>query len=324
MTHAIRLHETGGVEVLRWEEVEVGEPGPGEALVRHTAIGLNFIDTYHRTGLYPVDLPAILGMEAAGVVEAVGAGVDDVVPGDRVTYASGPVGAYAEARVMAADRLVRIPDAISDEQAAAVMVKGLTAEYLVRRTYPVRAGQTILVHAAAGGVGLILCEWAQHLGATVIGTVGSDAKAELARAHGCDHPVVYTRDDFVARVLELTGGRGVPVVYDSVGQATWQGSLEVLAPRGMMVSYGNASGAVPPFRPIELATAGSLYLTRPTLMDYTATREELLAASAELFGLLEGGALRVEVRQRYALADAARAHEDLEGRRTLGSSLLLP
>jgi len=324
MTMAMRIHATGGPEVLRWEEAPVGTPGPGEALVRHTAIGVNFIDTYHRTGLYPLALPATVGMEGAGVVVAVGTGVTEVAVGQRVAYAGGAPGAYAEERLIPAHRLVLLPNDVSDEQAAAMMLKGLTAHYLLRRTYRVKAGDTILLHAAAGGVGLIACQWAKHLGATVIGTVGSDDKAAVARAHGCDHAIVYTREDFVARVRELTGGRGVPVVYDSVGRSTWEGSLDCLAPLGLMVSYGNASGPVPPFAPGVLAAKGSLFLTRPTLMTYTARREDLLAAAADLFTVVLSGAVRVEVTGRLPLADAAEAHRALESRRTTGSIVLLP
>jgi len=324
MTMAIRIHATGGPEVLRWEEAPVGSPGRGEARVRHTAVGVNFIDTYHRTGLYPLELPATVGMEGAGVVVAVGAGVAEVTVGQRVAYAGGAPGAYAEERLIPAHRLVPLPDDVSDVQAAAMMLKGLTAHYLLRRTYPVKAGDTILLHAAAGGVGLIACQWAKHLGATVIGTVGSDEKAAVAGAHGCDHAIVYTREDFVARVQELTGGRGVPVVYDSVGRSTWEGSLDCLAPLGLMVSYGNASGPVPPFAPGILAAKGSLFLTRPTLMTYTARREDLLAAAAELFTVVRSGAVRVEVTGRLPLAEAAEAHRALESRRTTGSIVLLP
>jgi len=324
MSHAIRIHATGGPEVLRWEEVAVGAPAPGEARVRHAAVGLNFIDTYHRSGLYPIPLPAVLGMEGAGVVEAVGPGVTEVAVGDRVAYAGGPVGAYARERLIPAHRLVPLPDSIDDVQAAGMMLKGLTAHYLVRRTYRVKPGDTVLVHAAAGGVGLLLCQWAKHLGATVIGTVSSDEKAAHARAAGCDHPIVTSREDFVVAVRSLTGGRGVPVVYDSVGRDTWDGSLDCLAPLGLMVSYGNASGPVPPISPLVLSAKGSLFLTRPTLMTYTAARADLLTAAAELFEVAGAGALRVEVRQTYPLAEAARAHRDLEARRTVGSSVLLP
>jgi len=324
MSHAIRIHATGGPEVLRWEEVAVGAPAPGEARVRHAAVGLNFIDTYHRSGLYPIPLPAVLGMEGAGVVEAVGPGVTEVAVGDRVAYAGGPVGAYARERLIPAHRLVPLPDSIDDVQAAGMMLKGLTAHYLVRRTYRVKPGDTVLVHAAAGGVGLLLCQWAKHLGATVIGTVSSDEKAAHARAAGCDHPIVTSREDFVVTVRDLTGGRGVPVVYDSIGRDTWDGSLDCLAPLGLMVSYGNASGPVPPISPLVLSAKGSLFLTRPTLMTYTAARADLLTAAAELFEVAGAGALRVEVRQTYPLAEAARAHRDLEARRTVGSSVLLP
>ncbi|ROR34112.1 quinone oxidoreductase family protein [Inmirania thermothiophila] len=325
MAKAIRIHEHGGPEVLRLEEVEVGEPGPGEVRLRQTAVGLNFIDVYHRTGLYPLPaLPAVLGMEGAGVVEAVGEGVTEVRPGDRVAYAGLPVGAYAEVRLIPAHRLVPLPDDIDDVQAAGVMLQGMTAQYLLRRTYRVQAGETILVHAAAGGVGLILCQWARHLGATVIGTVGSAEKAELARAHGCHHPVNYREEDFVARVRELTGGEGVPVVYDSVGRDTFMGSLDCLRPLGMMVSFGQASGPVPPLDIGVLAQKGSLYLTRPTLMTYTARREDLLASARELFEVVRSGAVRIEVRQTYPLAEAAQAHRDLEARRTTGSTVLIP
>jgi len=324
MSRAIRIHETGGPEVLRWEEVEVPAPGPGEALVRHTAIGVNFIDTYHRSGLYPVPLPAVLGSEAAGVVERVGPGVTEVRAGDRVGYAGGMRGSYAERRTIPTRALIPLPADVDDRLAAASLLKGMTAQYLVRRIHRVGPGETILVHAAAGGVGLILCQWAAHLGANVIGTVGSDEKAQLARAHGCRHPIVYTREDFVARVKEITGGAGVPVVYDSVGKSTWDGSLDCLRPLGLMVSYGNASGAVPPFAPSVLAAKGSLFLTRPTLMHYTAIREDLLATADELFDVLRSGAVKVEVRQTYPLSEAARAHRDLESRRTTGSSVLLP
>jgi NADPH2:quinone reductase len=325
MTQAIRIHQTGGPEVLRWEPVEVGVPGPREVLLRHTAVGVNFIDTYHRSGLYPVEpLPAMLGMEAAGVVEAVGAEVGELQVGDRVAYGSGPRGAYCEARVIAADSLVKLPEAIGDEQAAAVMLKGMTVEYLIRRTFAVQAGQTVLFHAAAGGVGLLACQWLSHLGVRVIGTVGSDEKAELARAHGCAEPVVYTRDDFVARVRELTDGAGVPVVYDSVGRSTFFGSLDCLAPRGVMVSFGNASGKPEPFDSAVLAQKGSLWLTRPSLMHYTASREELQVSAAALFEVLASGAVEVDIGQRFALSDTAEAHRALESRQTTGSTVLLP
>jgi NADPH2:quinone reductase len=325
MTKAIRIHETGGPEVLRWEDVEVGNPGPGQVRIRHTAVGLNFIDVYHRTGLYPVPaLPSGIGLEAAGVVDAVGEGVSDIAIGQRVAYASGPVGSYAEARLMAANRLVALPDGISDQQAAAMMLQGLTAQYLLRRTYRVQPGDAILVHAAAGGVGLIACQWAKHLGATVIGTVGSDEKAALAKANGCDHPIVYTRENFAARVMDITGSAGVAVVYDSVGKDTFEGSLDCLRPLGMMVSFGNASGPVPPFEPGILAAKGSLFFTRPTLMTYTAKPEDLQAMARELLEVVEAGHVRISVNQTYALKDAAQAHTDLEARKTTGSTVLVP
>jgi NADPH2:quinone reductase len=293
--------------------------------LRQTAVGLNYIDTYHRTGLYPLpSLPHAIGMEAAGIVVAVGDGVRDLAVGTRVAYASLPPGAYADERIVPADRLVRVPDEIDDRQAAGMMLKGMTAQYLLRRTHRVEPGETILVHAAAGGVGLILCQWARHLGATVIGTVGSDEKAELARAHGCHHPIVYTREDFAARVRELTGGEGVAVVYDSVGQATFDDSLDCLAPLGLMVSYGNASGMVPPVPLAVLAMKGSLFVTRPTLMAYTARRADLLATAAELFDVVRSGVVRIEVRQTYPLTEVAHAHRDLEARRTTGSTVLIP
>jgi len=323
MPKAIRIHETGGPEVLKWEDVEIGKPGQGEALIRQTAVGLNFIDTYHRTGLYPLPLPAVLGMEGAGMVEEVGAGVTDVKPGDRVAYA-GVLGAYTERRLIAADRLVPLPDGVSDIQAAAMMLKGMTAEYLLLRTHRVQRGETILVHAAAGGVGLIMCQWAKHLGATVIGTVGSDEKAELARANGCDHPIVYTRENFTERVRALTNGAGVPVVYDSVGKDTFLGSLDCLSPLGLMVSYGNASGAVPPFNIGLLAQKGSLFLTRPVLMAYTAKREDLLSCARALFGVVESGVVKIKLERTWPLEDAASAHRELEGRRTTGSTVLIP
>jgi NADPH:quinone reductase len=325
MTHAIRIHETGGPEVMRWESIEVGDPGPGEVRLRQTAVGLNFIDVYFRTGLYPLpSLPGVLGMEAAGEVEAVGEGVTTLSTGDRVAYATPPPGAYAEARIMPAERLVKLPDNIEEKTAAAMMLRGMTAHYLLRRIHRVEAGDRILVHAAAGGVGLIACQWAKHLGATVIGTVGSDEKAEIARAHGCDHPIIYTREDFVARVREITGGEGVAAVYDSVGKDTFMGSLDCLRPRGMMVTFGNASGPVPPFEPILLAKKGSLFLTRPTLFHYTSTPEDLAWASGDLFEVVGSGAVRIEINQTYALSDAAQAHRDLEARKTTGSSVLLP
>ncbi len=324
MPKAIRIHETGGPEVLRFEDVDPGAPGPGQARVRHTAIGVNFVDTYHRTGLYKLPLPSGLGVEGAGVVEAVGPGVTHVKAGDRVAYAGGPPGGYAEARVIPADRLVKLPRGIDDRQAAAMMLKGLTVWALLRRVHKVQKGETVLFHAAAGGVGLIALQWLKALGATVIGTVGSDEKAELARSHGCDHVVVYTREDFAKRVREITGGAGVPVVYDSVGKATFEGSLDSLAPFGLMVTFGNASGPVAPFDVSVLATKGSLFLTRPTVNTYTAKREDLESGARELFRLVSGGKLKVEVRGTYPLAEAAQAHRDLQGRKTTGSVILLP
>jgi NADPH2:quinone reductase len=325
MPHAIRIHETGGPEVLRWDSVEVNAPGPGQVLLRQTAVGLNYIDTYHRTGLYPLPaLPAVLGMEAAAVVEAAGPDVAGLAPGTRAAYASPPVGAYAEMRLMPADRVVKLPDAIDDRTAAAMMLKGMTAQYLLRRTYRVQAGDWVLVHAAAGGVGLILCQWARHLGARVIGTVGSAAKAALARDNGCDHAILYDRENFVDRVREITGGTGVAVVYDGVGKTTFMGSLDCLRPLGFMISYGNASGPVPPFEPALLSQKGSLFFTRPTLMHYTARPADLQASAAELFAVVSGGHVRIAIRQTYPLKDAARAHRDLEGRATTGSTLLLP
>ncbi|HSV28518.1 MAG TPA: quinone oxidoreductase [Candidatus Omnitrophota bacterium] len=324
MTKAIRIHQTGGPEVMRWEEVDLPDPGPGQALVRQTAIGVNFIDVYHRTGLYPAPLPATLGMEGAGVVEAVGEGVVEIAVGDRVAYAAGPIGAYAERRLIPAHRLVALPEGVEERQAAAIMLKGMTAQYLLRRTYPVRPGDTILVQAAAGGVGLLLCQWAKHLGATVIGTVGSEDKAALAKAHGCDHAIVYTTEDFVVRTRALTDGRGVDVVYDSVGAQTFMGSLDCLRPLGMLVAFGQSSGKVPPFDAGLLGQKGSLFLTRPSLFDYTAARQDLVSTAMELFDMVKRGFIKVEINHTYALADAAQAHRDLENRKTTGSSLLLP
>jgi NADPH2:quinone reductase len=321
MPHAIRIHETGGPEVLRWEEVEAGAPGPGQVRLRQEAVGLNFIDVYHRTGLYPQALPFTPGTEGAGIVAAIGPGVADLSVGDRVAYA-GPIGAYAEERLIDADRLVKLPDGISSEQAAAAMLQGMTVHMLLRRVHRLEAGETILVHAAAGGVGLILCQWAKAVGATVIGTVSTDDKAELARAHGCDHPIVYTRQHFVAEVERITNGAKVPVVYDSVGKDTFAKSLDCLAPRGLMVSFGNASGPVEPISPLVLSQKGSLFLTRPTLFSYVATRAELEAAAAELFAMILDGKVRVEVKQRFLLQDAAAAHRALEARKTTGSTVL--
>lgn len=325
MTKGIRIHETGGPEVMHWEPIDVGDPGYGEVRVRHAAIGLNYIDVYHRSGLYPLpSLPAIIGMEGAGIVEALGDGVSNLNLGQRVAYASMPVGAYAEARLMPADRLVALPDSISDQQAAAMMLQGMTAHYLLRRTYSVRPGDTVLVHAAAGGVGLILCQWAKHLGATVIGTVGNQEKAALAKTHGCDFPIIYTRENFADRVRDITGGAGVPVVYDSIGKDTFEGSLDCLRPLGMMISFGNASGPVPPFEPAILSAKGSLFFTRPTLMTYTAKPEDLQAAARELFDVVERGHVAVAVNQSYPLSEAAQAHIDLEARKTTGSTILIP
>jgi NADPH2:quinone reductase len=321
MPHAIRVHEAGAPEVLKWEEVDVGEPGPGQVRLRQEAAGLNFIDVYHRTGLYPQPLPFTPGVEGAGVVEAVGEGVADLKVGDRVAY-GGPVGGYAEARLVPADRLVKLPETISSEQAAAMMLQGMTAEMLLKRVYPVKSGETILVHAAAGGVGLILCQWAKALGATVIGTVSSDEKAELARANGCDHPIIYTRQDFVAEVERITGGAKVAVVYDGVGKDTFMKSLDCLARRGMMASFGNASGPVEPFDALLLARKGSLFLTRPTLYDYTFDAADLQQSARSLFDVVGSGKVRIEIGQRFALADAAEAHRALEGRRTSGSTVL--
>ena len=324
MTRAIRIQKTGGPDVLQWEEIDVGQPGEGQARVRHTAIGVNFIDTYHRSGLYPLPLPSGLGSEAAAVVEAVGPGVTHVRAGDRVAYAGGPPGSYSEIRVMPADRLVKVPDGISDKTAAAMMLKGMTAQYLIRRTHKVQPGETVLWHAAAGGVGLIACQWLKALGATVIGTVGSDEKATLARGHGCDHTIVYTREDVAKRVREITGGKGVPVVYDSVGKSTFQGSLDCLCPLGLMVSFGNASGPVPPFELSLLTQKGSLYLTRPTLNTYTATRADLEATAQDLFDVVLSGKVKIEINHTYALKDAQQVHRDLEGRKTTGSIVMVP
>lgn len=324
MTHAIRFHRTGGPEVLQWEEVGVGEPGPGEVRVRHAAVGLNFIDTYHRSGLYPVPLPSGIGLEGAGTVEALGPGVAHLQVGDRVAYAGGPLGAYSEARLISADRLIRLPDSLSFETGAAMMLQGLTAAYLLRRTFRVQKGDTVLIHAAAGGVGLIACQWAKALGATVIGTVSTEAKAELARAHGCDHPILYTREDFARRVRDITGGEGVPVVYDGIGKDTFTGSLDSLRPLGTMVSFGNASGPVGLIDPLLLSQKGSLFFTRPTLMHYTARRADLEALATELLGVVTSGQVKIEVHQRFPLQQAAAAHIALEGRQTTGSTVLLP
>lgn len=325
MPKAMRMYETGGPEVLRWEDFDPGQPEPGEALLRHEAIGVNFIDVYHRTGLYPLPaLPATPGMEGAGIVEAIGEEVSEVAVGDRVAYASPPPGAYAEIRLIPADRLVKLPEGISTRQGASMMLQGMTARYLLHRCYAVKAGDIILVHAAAGGVGSIVCQWAKHLGAMVIGTVGSPEKAELAVTNGCDHPILYNKEDFVSKVKEITNGRGVDVVYDSVGQSTFMKSLDCLRPMGMMVSFGQSSGPVPPFDPSILSAKGSLFLTRPSLMTYTAKREDLLLHAQDLFEVVEKGAVKIEVHQTYPLAQVAQAHRDLEARRTTGSSILIP
>lgn len=323
MATAIRVHRTGGPEVFTVEDVEIGEPGPGEVAIRHTAVGLNFIDIYQRSGLYPLSLPAILGMEAAGVVEGLGNGVAGFDIGDRVAYPM-TVGAYSTGRTIPAAKIVKIPDSIDDATAAAMMLKGMTVEYLLHRTFPVRSGQTILFHAAAGGVGLIACQWARALGATVIGTVSTDEKAALAAAHGCDHPIVTSREDIAARVREITGGEGVPVVYDSIGADTFEASLSSLAPRGMMVSFGQSSGPVASFDPARLAQGGSLFYTRPGLANYIATREELELSGQRLFDVVGSGKVRIEVNQTRPLVEVEQAHRDLEGRRTTGSTVLLP
>ena len=325
MPKAIRIHQTGGPDAMQWEDVEVGAPGPGEIRIRHEAVGLNYIDVYFRTGLYPApSLPFSPGMEGAGIVEALGEGVGSLAVGDRVAYAAPPVGAYAQERLMPAEKVVKVPAGIDARQAAAMMLQGMTVEYLLRRTCPVRSGDTILFHAAAGGVGLIACQWAKHLGATVIGTVGSDEKAELARAHGCDHTIVYTRENFTERVRELTNGAGVPVVYDAVGRDTFEGSLDCLRPRGMLVSFGQSSGKIDSFDVGILSAKGSLYITRPTLMTYTASRADLEDSAQALFDVVGSGAVRITVNQSFPLAEAANAHRALESRRTTGSTVLMP
>ncbi|MBL0142864.1 MAG: quinone oxidoreductase [Betaproteobacteria bacterium] len=324
MPHAIRIHKNGGPEVLQWEEVTIGEPGPNEARIANKAIGLNYIDTYHRTGLYPMPMPSGLGLEGAGVVEAVGPGVTELKAGDRVAYCNGPIGAYAEKKMHPVERLVKIPDGISFEQAACMMLQGLTVQYLFRRTYTLKAGETIVFHAAAGGVGLIASQWARALGVHMIGTVSSDEKAKLATDNGCEHIVIYTKEDFVARTKEITGGKGVPVVYDGVGKDTFMKSLDCLQPRGMMVSFGNSSGAVEPLNLGILAAKGSLYVTRPTLITHTTPRAALMAAADELFGHVLAGRIKINPRQSYPLKDAAQAHRDLEARKTTGSTILVP
>ena len=324
MTKAVRIHESGGPEVLRYEDVDIGDPGPGEVRLKHTAIGLNYIDVYQRSGMYPIgDLPKTLGMEAAGVIEEVGADVEGFAVGDRVAYAMG-LGSYAEERVWGTDRLVKLPDNIDDRTAAAMMLQGMTAYYLLNRTYQVKPGDTILFYAAAGGVGLIACQWAKHLGATVIGCVGSEEKAELARANGCDHPILYRDENVAERVKEITGGEGVPVVYDSIGKDSFEDSLDCLRPFGLMVSFGSASGPVDPFNIASLGPKGSLHVTRQTLATHTATRELLDECAGAVFDVVEGGHVKINVNQTYPLAETAQAHTDLEARKTTGSTMLLP
>jgi NADPH2:quinone reductase len=321
---AIRFDNTGGPEVLELQYLDLPPPGAGQVRIRHSVIGVNFIDTYHRSGLYPIPLPSGLGLEAAGTVEALGADVTSLKVGDRVGYCSGPIGAYAEANNVLTDRVVKLPDGVSDETAAAALLKGMTAQYLLKRTFPVKRGDTILFHAAAGGVGLIACQWAKHLGVTVIGTVGSEDKIALAKANGCAHVLNTREEDWVKRTRELTAGKGVPVVYDSIGKDTWSGSLDCLSVRGFMVSFGNASGAVPPFEPGILSAKGSLYLTRPTLMHYTRTREELQETADDLFAVIASAAVKIAVNQRFKLSEARAAHEALHSRKTTGATVLIP
>jgi NADPH:quinone reductase len=323
MAKAVRFHKQGGPEVMQYEDVQVGEPGSGQARIRHTAIGVNFVDTYQRSGLYPMQLPSVAGNEGAGVVEAVGPGVGELKPGDRVAYTGLP-GSYCDVRLVPADRLVKLPPGISDEQAASMMLKGLTVHYLIHTTYPVKKGEMVLWHAAAGGVGLIACQWLRALGVSVIGTAGSEEKTSLAKAHGAEHVVNYSRENFVDRVKNLTGGKGVPVVYDSVGKSTWEGSLECLRPRGLLVSFGNASGAVPPVNLGILSAKGSLYVTRPTLATHIASRADLVERANALFEVVKSGKVKIETTARYKLADAQQAHRDLEGRKTTGSIVLQP
>jgi len=321
---AIRFDNTGGPEVLELQDIELPPPGPGQVRIKHTAIGVNFIDTYHRSGLYPIALPSGLGLEAAGTVDALGQGVTALKLGDRVGYCSGPIGAYAEANNVPAEKVVKLPVTVSDDVAAASLLKGMTVQYLLKRTFPVKSGDTILFHSAAGGVGLIAAQWAKHLGVTVIGTVGSDDKVELARSNGCAHVLNTRKDDWVQRVRDITGGKGVPVVYDSIGKDTWTGSLDCLAVRGFMVSFGNSSGAVPAFEPGVLSAKGSLYLTRPTLMSYTRTPQELQETANDLFAVLGSGAVKIAINQRFKLADARAAHEALHSRATTGATILTP
>jgi NADPH:quinone reductase len=323
MAKAVRYHKQGGPEVLQYEEVQVGDPGPGQARIRHAAIGVNFVDTYQRSGLYPMPLPQVAGNEGAGVVEAVGPGVTDLKPGDRIAYTGLP-GSYCDVRVVPAERLVKLPQGISDEQAASMMLKGLTVHYLIHTTYAAKRGETVLWHAAAGGVGLIACQWLKALGVTVIGTAGSDEKASLAKAHGAEHVINYSRENFVERVKSLTGGKGLPVVYDAVGKTTWEGSLDCLRPRGLMVSFGNASGPVPPVNLGILSAKGSLYVTRPTLATHIASRADLVERASSLFEIVKSGKVKIETTGRYKLADAQKAHRDLEGRKTTGSIVLQP
>ncbi len=323
MVHAIRIHQHGGPEVMKWENVDVGEPGEGQVRLKHRAIGVNYIDTYHRSGLYKISLPAVIGTEGAGEVTAVGPGVSELKVGDRVAYAN-PMGGYAEERLIPADRVVKIPDSIDDRTAAAMMLQGMTVRYLLKETYKVGPGTTMLLHAAAGGIGLIACQWAKHLGATIIGTAGSPEKVKLALDRGATHAINYNAEDFVARTKELTGGRGVDVVYDSVGKDTYPGSLDCLKPRGLWVSFGNASGPVPNFDILMLAAKGSLYATRPTLVNYTASRADLLASANDLFDVVGRGIVSISVNQTYPLREAAQAHRDLEARKTTGSTILLP
>lgn len=324
MSKAIRIHKTGGPEVMNWEDVQVGKPGPGEARVKQHAVGLNFIDVYFRTGLYPQPLPAGLGMEGAGVVEEVGEGVTHVKPGDRVAYAGGPTGAYAQERVMPAAPLIKLPEAISFETGAAMMLQGMTVRYLIKKSYPVKSGETVLLHAAAGGIGLIACQWLKALGVTVIGTVSSEEKAALAKAHGCTHTINYTKEDFTARVKEITGGKGVPVVYDSIGKDTWEGSLNCLQPLGHMITFGNASGPVPPVALTTLSAKGSLYVQRPTLNTYASRRDWLEEMANDLIEAITSGKVKIEINQRYALKDVGQAHTALESRKTTGCTILLP
>ncbi|MCP1336501.1 quinone oxidoreductase family protein [Futiania mangrovi] len=324
MVKAIQIQRPGSPEVIEVVDLDVPAPGKGEIRVRHTAVGLNFIDTYHRSGLYPLQMPSGLGLEAAGVVEAVGSGVTGLSEGDRIAYGTGPIGSYAEARVMPADKVVKLPGSISDETGAAMMLKGMTAQYLIRRIYPVQAGETVLFHAIAGGVGLIACQWLKALGATVIGTAGSEDKADLAKAHGCDHVILYRKEDIAERVKEITGGKKVPVVFDGVGKDTWVPSLDSLQPRGLLVSYGNASG---PVRDVDLgilSAKGSLFVTRPTLMHYTATPDEMRATAQDVIDVVASGKVKIDINQRYALSDARQAHEDLEARKTTGQTILIP